>query len=349
MKLGDISVGYLLALREAIQRSGLDPAPLLARFRIDEALLAQPHARISIARFMRLGNAAIRYTRNPGIGLLMGSCSQLSHLGLAGMAAQCAPNLREAFATLIEFELLTSQNYRGHSSFEPPALRFYSISPYNMFNLFVVDSALSARAHVGRALTGGQARLREVHIEFPPPPYASRYEDVFGCPVHFEQQHNQLMWEPRSLDLPLQQSATPTYVHLRELCHQRLSELTRHRGLRERVESLVAPRLDGQPPALPEVARHLGLAAWTLRRRLQQEAHTTYQQIIDDMRRDLAISYVRDTELALGEIAYLLGFSSPEALQRAFRRWTGSPPGSYRKQLLEAKRLGKEIDFKTEG
>tara|TARA_B100001105_G_scaffold252810_1_gene245128 strand:- start:5 stop:1042 length:1038 start_codon:yes stop_codon:yes gene_type:complete len=343
MKLGDISVGYLLALREAIQRSGLDPAPLLARFRIDDALLAQPHARISIARFMRLGNAAIRYTRNPAIGLTMGSCSQLSHLGLAGMTAQCAPTLEEAFATLVEFELLGSQNYRGHSSFEPPALRFYSISPYNMFNLFVVDSALAARAHAGRVLTGGQARLREVHIEFPAPPYAARYDEVFGCPVHFEQQHNQLVWEPRSLSLPLTQSAAGTYAHLRELCSQQLRELTRHRGLRERVESLVAPRLDGQPPALPAVAEHLGMTAWTLRRRLHHEAHTTYQQILDEMRRDLAISYIRDTELALGEVAYLLGFSSPEALQRAFKRWTGSPPGSYRKALLEANRIEKEI------
>lgn len=61
------------------------------------------------------------------------------------------------------------------------------------------------------------------------------------------------------------------------------------------------------------------------------------------MRRDLAISYIRDTELALGEVAYLLGFSSPEALQRAFKRWTGSAPGSYRKELLEANRIEKQI------
>lgn len=334
MKLGDLSVGYLLSLRDAILRMGLDPAPLFGRFRITDALLAQPHARISIPRFMRLGNAAIRYTREPAIGLLMGQCSRISHLGLSGMAAQCAPNLGAAFSTMIEFELLGSQNYRGHSSFEPPALRFYSISPYNMFNLFVVDSALAARAQVGRDLTGGKAQLREVHIEFPAPPYAARYEPFFGCPVHFEQPHNQLVWEPRSLDLPLAQSAAPTHAHLRELCAQRLNELTRHRGLRERVEALIAPQLDSQPPSLAQAAYELGLPAWTLRRRLHHEAGTSYQQIIDEMRRNLAITYIRDTEMALGEIAFLLGFSAPEAFQRAFKRWTGTAPGSYRKTVI---------------
>ncbi|MEH6565339.1 MAG: AraC family transcriptional regulator [Halopseudomonas sp.] len=343
MKLGDISVSYLLSLRAAIQQLQLDPAPLLRRFGITDALLSEPHARISIARFMRLGNAAIRYTQNPAIGLLMGNHSQLSHLGLAGMTAQCAPTLGEAFEVMVRYERLTSQNYRGHSSFEIPALRFYSIAPYNMFNLFVVDSALAARALAARQLTGAQAQLREVHIEFPAPTYAARYEEVFQCPVLFSQSQNQLVWEPRSLQLPLLQSAPGHYQHLLSLCDQRLQELTRHRALRERVESIVAPQLHQRLPSLDEVARELGLPSWTLRRRLQQEDHTRFQDIIDQMRRDLAVSYIRDTELALGEIAFLLGFSSPEAFQRAFKRWSGSAPGSYRRALLLARNAQESI------
>ena len=334
MKLGDISVSYLLSLRAALIQQQLDPAPLLERFGITDALLAEPHARISIPRFMRLGNAAIRYTQDPAIGLLMGTHSQLSHLGLAGMTTQCAPNLADAFSVMVKYERLTSQNYRGHSEFSSPALRFYSIAPYNMFNLFVVDSALAARAQAGRQITNGQAQLREVHIEFPAPTYAARYEQIFQCPVLFSQAHNQLVWEPRSLQLPLVQSAPGHYQHLLTLCEQRLHELTRHRGLREKVESIVAPQLHQRLPSLMEVARELDLPSWTLRRRLQHEDHTRFQDIVDDMRRELAVSYIRDTELALGEITFLLGFSSPEAFQRAFKRWTGSAPGSYRRMLL---------------
>ncbi|AQZ96036.1 AraC family transcriptional regulator [Halopseudomonas phragmitis] len=332
MKLGDLSVGYLYSLQAVLRGLGHDPAPLFQRFRISDELLATPGARISIPRFMRLGNAAIGLSQRADIGLLMGSQSQASHLGLPGVTAQCAPDLNRAFETLVHFERLTSMNYRGHSSFESPALRFYSISPYNAFNLFVVDSALASRAQLARQLSGGQARLREVHIEFPAPAYAERYEALFNCPVLFEQAHNQLLWEPASLTQPLLHNAPSTYAQLRALCEAQLHEQTRHRRLRERVEEILSPRLHSQLPGITEVARQLGLPSWTLRRRLQIEDGTRFQDIIDETRRDLALSYIRDTELALGEVAFLLGFSSPAAFQRAFKRWAGQAPGQFRRE-----------------
>ncbi|WP_339843621.1 AraC family transcriptional regulator [uncultured Halopseudomonas sp.] len=332
MKLGDLSVGYLYSLRAALHNLGHDVDPLLQRFRITPETLSTPQARISIARFMRLGNAAIALSGRADIGLLMGEHSRASHLGLAGLTAQCAMNLHRAFDTLVRFERLSSQNYRGHSSFDAPALRFYSISPYNAFNLFVVDSALSSRARLGKQLTGGEARLEAVHIEFPAPAYAESYEQVFKCPVLFGQEHNQLIWQPASLERSLDQAAPATFNHLQSLCEAHLQELGRYRRLRERVEEIVSPQLHQQLPGLSDVARELGMASWTLRRKLQQQENTRFQDIIDDTRRDLALSYVRDTELALGEIAFLLGFSSPGAFQRAFKRWTAQPPGQFRRE-----------------
>lgn len=339
MKLGDLSVGYLYSLCVALQALGKDPAPLLKRFRISADMLATAHARISIPRFMRLGNAAIALSGRADIGLLMGEHSQPGHLGLAGVTAQCAPDLSRAFETLVRYERLSSQNYRGHSSFQAPAVRFYSISPYNAFNLFVVDSALASRARLGRQLTAGAARLEAVHIEFPPPAYADRYEEVFGCPVLFDQDYNQLIWREDSMPLPLVQSAPATFSHLQSLCETHLQELGRHRRLRERVEEIVSPQLHRQLPSLRDVARDLGMASWTLRRKLQQQEQTRFQDIIDDTRRDLALSYVRDTELALGEIAFLLGFSSPAAFQRAFKRWTAKPPGQFRREQRQVRGL----------
>lgn len=331
MKLGDLSVGYLYSLQAALLSLEHDPVALFSTYRVSPAHMTIANARISIPRFMRLGHAAIRLTGRADIGLLMGQHSQPSHFGLPGLTAQCAPTLGQAFETLVRFERLISQNYRGHSSYQAPATRFYSISPYNAFNLFVVDSALATRLQMARQLTDGAARLREVHIEFPEPSYVTNYERVFGCPVLFEQAHNQLLWDPASLKLPLLQSAATTYAHLLELCQQQLIELTRHRRLRERVEEILSPQLHSHLPTLDEVARQLGMPGWTLRRRLKTEDNTRFQDIIDGIRQQLAISYVRDTETTLGEVSFLLGFSSPAAFQRAFKRWTGSAPGQYRR------------------
>jgi AraC-like DNA-binding protein len=71
------------------------------------------------------------------------------------------------------------------------------------------------------------------------------------------------------------------------------------------------------------------MASWTLRRRLQGEG-VTFQQVLNETRQSLAESYVRETSLTLGEIAYVLGFGSAAAFQRAFKRWTGEAPGRFR-------------------
>lgn len=92
------------------------PGPLLEQFGLDPARLAQPLARLSIPRYMRLGHAAIALTGNPALGLRMGQLSRLSQVGLAGVTAAQAPTVREAHAPWIRFEPLYGSNYRGQSS-----------------------------------------------------------------------------------------------------------------------------------------------------------------------------------------------------------------------------------------
>ena len=90
--------------------------------------------------------------------------------------------------------------------------------------------------------------------------------------------------------------------------------------------------LHGQTPSIDEVALKLGMPSWTLRRKLKEEG-SAYQSLVDEMRRDVAMSYMKSTDLTFGEISYLLGFSTPGAFQRAFKRWSGQTPGEFRKAL----------------
>jgi hypothetical protein len=121
MRLGDLSVGFVQALADAVRSCAHDPAPLLEQFGLDPARLAQPLARLSIPRYMRLGHAAIALTGNPALGLRMGQLSRLSQVGLAGVTAAQAPTVREAARTLIRFEPLYGSNYRGQSSLHEDA------------------------------------------------------------------------------------------------------------------------------------------------------------------------------------------------------------------------------------
>ncbi|MCI8211565.1 AraC family transcriptional regulator [Pseudomonas sp. S25] len=334
-RLGDLSVGFVQSLADAVRSFDQDPQPLLEQYGLDHPRLAEAGARLSIPRYMRLGHAAIQLTGQPGLGLRMGRLSHISQCGLAGVTAAQAPNVREAARTLIRFEALYGSNYRGQSSFHEDAegawLRFYSISPYNGYNRFVVDSIIASWLQQLSSLSETEVRAERIEIEFEAPGYAAEYSELSTQPVAFSAATNQLRLNQHTLSLRNPQHCPSTWAHLLLLCEKELEQLTRTRSLRERITRLLGPLLNGgREPELEEIAARLKLPAWTLRRKLTEEG-TGFRSLLNDTRRDLAMTYIRDTELAFGEIAYLLGFASAEAFQRAFKRWTGRTPGEFRR------------------
>ncbi|GLX91014.1 AraC family transcriptional regulator [Pseudomonas weihenstephanensis] len=340
MRLGDLSVGFVQQLADAVRSYGHDPQPLLNQYGLDAARLSQPLARLSIPRYMRLGHAAIALTQQPALGLRMGQLSRLSQAGLAGVTAAQAPTVREAARTLIRFEALYGSNYRGQSSLHEDArgawLRFYSISPYNAYNRFVVDSIISGWLHQLSSVAGTTLISEHIDIEFSEPDYAEQYRHLSHHPLHFRADTNQLRLNHDALDLRNAQHCPSTWSCLLLMCERELEQLTRTRSLRERITQLLGPLLNGgREPDLEEVAARLKLPTWTLRRKLTEEG-TQFRAILNDTRRDLAMTYIRDTELAFGEIAYLLGFASAEAFQRAFKRWNAETPGEFRRRQRQS-------------
>ena len=340
MRLGDLSVGFVQQLADAVRSCGHDPLPLLDQYGLDPARLSQPMARLSIPRYMRLGHAAIALTGDPALGLRMGQLSRLSQAGLAGVTAAQAPTVREAARTLIRFEALYGSNYRGQSSLHEDAqgawLRFYSISPYNAYNRFVVDSIISGWLHQLSAVADRPLTCEHIEIEFSEPEYAEQYSVLSHNPVRFRADTNQLRLNHATLDRRNPQHCPSTWAYLLQLCERELEQLTRTRSLRERITQLLGPLLNGgREPDLEEVAVRLKLPTWTLRRKLTEEG-TRFRAILNDTRRDLAMTYIRDTELAFGEIAYLLGFASAEAFQRAFKRWNAETPGEFRRRQRQS-------------
>ena len=339
VRLGDLSVGFVQCLAESVQALGQDPHALLKQFDLEPARLAQPRARLSIPRYMRLGHAAMQLTNAAQLGLQMGQLSRFNQAGLAGITAAQAPTVREAARTLIRFEPLYAYNYRGQSSFHENAqgawLRFYSISPYNAYNRFVVDSVLAGWVQQLSTLAGQRLSAEQTCIEFAAPSYAEHYPPVFSGPVEFAAECNQLQLSQASLALRNPQHCPSTWRHLLEICERELEQLTRTRSLTERISQLLGPLLHGREPELAEIAARLQLPSWTLRRKLAEEG-TQFRAVLNNTRHDLAISYIRDTELAFGEIAFLLGFASAEAFQRAFKRWSSQTPGEFRRSQRHA-------------
>ena len=333
MKLGDISVSYVRALLNTVEQLGGDPEALAKQFSLSDAKLSQPEGRISIPRFMRLGFSAIEQIQRPDLGLEMGKRVKIPFLGLAGFLAMSAKDVEAACKVIAHYERLSSTNSRGQSSFYledgKGVASFYSISPYNEYNYFVVDSVLSSQHKIIEWLCGKPGAVERVEVEFEQPEYANAYEDCFQCPVLFGQERNALIIKKSALSWPLIHHDKNAFLNLQNICEERLRIATKDRSLSEKVMDEISPLLEGQTPSIEQVADNIGMPPWTLRRKLQ-EHNTSYQTLLNDTRKGLAESYMKDTDLAIGEIAYLLGFSSPTAFQRAFKRWTDQSPGVFR-------------------
>ena len=102
-------------------------------------------------------------------------------------------------------------------------------------------------------------------------------------------------------------------------------------SLVDRVQSIITNEFRGGDPSLDRIADQLGLTPRTLQRKLH-ELGTSHNELLDHMRRQLAMRYLREPEMAICEVAYLLGFSESSSFHRAFKRWTGVTPKEYRER-----------------
>ncbi|MGO1658434.1 MAG: AraC family transcriptional regulator [Marinobacter sp.] len=332
--LGDISVLYVNVLLRAAQAEGVNTRDLMQRFQLSEQTLTSHAARISIPRFMRLGHAAIEACGNPALGLRMGALSRPVDAGIAGLAGESAGTAGSAIQTLIRYARLTSRNSRGIPIAAPETRRltFYSIRPYNAFNYFVVDSVLGAWTQFLRTTTGRWDVLERVTMEYASIGQDELFEAWFRCPVQFGAPDNSITVKQDIWSQETSQAQPAMHEKLLQLCDKEMQDIQRGLTTGDRVRSLLTPLFKGETPSLETIASKLGVTPWTLQRQLAAE-ETGFRELMDNTRKQLARDYIRETEVSLSEIAWLLGFSNPAALHKAYKRWFALSPGEHRKQF----------------
>jgi len=334
MKLGDVSSAYIDVMLKVMRSLNCNTEEILQQFSLSQAMLRSPDARISIPKFMRLGHAFIKKSQTPHLGLLIGQATAATHFGYAGLLALSSEDLTQACHQITRYEPLSTYNVRGQSSFylnedNNGVLAFYSLAPYNGFNYFVVDSLLSSWNQLLQSLSTSAKVIEKVCFEFPPPTYADRYKHFFDCKVLFNQPNNYIVINKEALTLPCRSHCAATFELLKRQADSQLEKMQLGLSFQEKVSQVIGPLLTNNTPTLAQVAEQLNMAPWTVRRKLVAEG-SSFQQTLNSTRKDLSISYITDTALTLGEVAYLLGFASPAAFQRAFKRWTGKAPGQFR-------------------
>jgi AraC-like DNA-binding protein len=198
-----------------------------------------------------------------------------------------------------------------------------------------VEFAFALIVRMAREAAGFSLAPREVHFAHRPPESRLEHRAFFRSPVRFGASSNQLLFSRTDLALPLR-SADPALSRIvRRRMDKMLKLIPRQDSIGTQVRRVLLDNLAGGELTAAAIARGLGLSQRTLHRRLRAE-NTSFADILDATRGELAKSLLPEPGIGIGEIAFLLGYSEPSAFHRFFRRWTGSTPLAYRRAARSA-------------
>lgn len=195
---------------------------------------------------------------------------------------------------------------------------------------FLTECLLVIWHRLASWLIGQRIRLEETTFSYAQPAHADDYKLMFPCPRRFGAGSTSLLFQARYLDLPLLQDERTLRQFLKHSPADLLARPDGGDNLPSQIRRLLG-RDCNHWPDLDGVARQLNTSPQTLRRHLR-EAGTSFQELKDQLRLDLAIYHLGRNELPIQDIAEQLGFSEPSAFHRAFKKWTGLTPGAYRAQ-----------------
>jgi AraC-like DNA-binding protein len=183
-----------------------------------------------------------------------------------------------------------------------------------------------------RWISGRPVHARQVQLAYPAPADLAPYRAAFGCAVTFDAPRDSLLFARADMTASLPTS-NPLLAELHERYAGDYLRHFDHAQTSYRAREVIIRRLPDGEPRRDHVAGELCMSERTLQRRLEQEA-TSFVQLLDSTRRELAEQYLGRLHLSLGQAAFLLGFADQSSFFRACKRWFDVSPGQYRSQLL---------------
>jgi AraC-like DNA-binding protein len=287
-----------------------------------------PDARIPAATLFELLRGAIAITGDEALGLRAARRTNLGDYDVLEWAASTCRTGREAIEVVGRYIRLINDvaevSYREHGERDAIVLGSSVPLPRAAADFYVATFHVS-----GRHRSGPVAGV-EVCFTHPEPAYRKQYEETFrGARLTFDAAFNGFIVDRALMQRTLDSADEKLNQVLRRHADALLSELPKAESLTQRVRALIASTLPRGASA-EQAARTLHMSRRSLTRHLEREG-TTFRELLDDMRRRMAIRYLENTELASAEIGFLLGFAHVGAFHRAFKRWSELTPLEYRR------------------
>jgi len=277
-----------------------------------------------------LWKEVVAATQDPLFGLHLGQVNNPSIFGALGYLMQSCRTLKEAYGEVVKYQ----QTVSGWISYDVVVGKelelIFMVNP-----LWQGASPETARQAVEMAmggvwnymyiLTGKKIHPLRAELGYRSPVSRVSYEEVFKCPVAFDKAQNKVVFDGRVGDMPLISADESLYASFAQILRDKIAADGQPGRFGGQVRTVIVRDFGGKIPSLEIMAAHMNMSQRSFQRRLQQDGDT-YRSLATEMKKELAVNLLQNTDATIHAISEVLGYTEPSAFHRAFKNWTSTSP-----------------------
>ncbi|RZI42412.1 AraC family transcriptional regulator [Herbaspirillum sp. HC18] len=331
---GIVAGAYAQPVLEAAAARGVSLQELAVTAGLPEVALVSLPESMPVRDYIRLLDAGAQLAGDPHFGLHVGECMKLGAYNVYGLILLSCRDFGQALQQTLRFEGLAHDLGRSSLRLDGGVAEYRWDSAVPEASRHLAESVFAGIQVVGSWLAGRALPPAQISFRHDAPEDCSEHRRIFGEEVSFDAQANLARFDASLLAWPVRNADVGLYPVLQQHAEQLLREkqcAQADAGIAAQARGAIVRNLAQDRVRLGIIADELGMTQRTLQRKLK-DAGVTFQQVLDQTRRELALDYLKQARLSLAEIAFLLGYQEQSSFCHAFKEWTGLNPGAYRER-----------------
>ncbi|MGH1543156.1 MAG: AraC family transcriptional regulator [Arenicella sp.] len=315
-------------LFDVLINNGVDKKRLQHESGVRWQQLLDAEGRFPVDQHLQLWRAGETLLQKSAMGLHIGSSSNPYQRGIVGLIFAASPDLKTAFDNKVKYTRILADHISLEldNSKDSVSLTYSILEGY--FHRYEIERVFSGFLNWVRTFVGSRIFPIEVAFQYEKTASYKLYQRHFGNNIAFDQPKNCIAYSAELLEYKNPKFNEYLYSILCARGDEMLLQLDSQVDFVASVRSTIAGRLCHGDFSAGDVAKAHNVSIRTFHRKLK-DSDETYQRILDDVRKDMAISYLQQADCKPQSVPYLIGYADDRAFQRAFKRWTGCSPRQY--------------------
>jgi len=324
---------FVLPVTQALRLRGIDALEVIEELGINATDVTDPDSRILVSDLLSLWKTAVEITDDEALGLYVAEQVQPQMLHGLGFAWLASDTIYDALKRTVRFSKFMATFADIELKEEGDYVHLYLSRTVELDQVVPAarDFVVAMLVRMCRLTLGQFISPVAVEMERKTPVNPDQWDYALSCRVAFDCETTRITWSLADISEPLD-TRNPALAQVNdEQTESYLNSYLIQSASREVVQKIVEKLPDG-PPNQQQIADAMHVSNRTLQRKLKDEG-TSFKDLLQDTRLQLACRYLKNPSRSVLETAYLLGFSEPSTFSRAFKRWTGTAPAEYRQSL----------------